>query len=54
MDLEKIKAEGNLDNALAIQGFISKFPLETRKAYVKFEKEAGNKAKKKSEVMNLS
>ena len=52
-DLEKIKAVQNLDNAVAIEGFVCKFLLETRKAYVKFVREIVNKTKKLSEVMNI-
>ena len=52
-DLEVVNAvTDNLDNAHCIQGFISKFPKELKKDFVRFEGESGNKARRKSDLMN--
>ena len=52
-DLDKIDAATNLDNALCIQGFISKFPLEVQHSYVKFKTGSEVVSKPMSEVLNL-
>ena len=52
-DLDKIDAATNLDNALCIQGFISKFPLEVQRSYVKFKAGCEVVSKPMSEVLNL-
>ena len=51
-DLEVVDAVENLDNAHCIQGFISKFPVDLQKDFVRFEAETGNSARKKSDLMN--
>merc|ERR1712239_52571 len=51
-DLDKVNAAGNLDNALAIEGFIKKLPLKSREAYVRFEGEADLRGVQAAEAVN--
>ena len=51
-DLEKVGAQENLDNDTVVQGFVSKFPLELRKEWVRFEEKAENDNEKLSSIVN--
>ena len=51
-DLDKIGAAGNPDNALAIETFVRKFPLEAQRAYVRLKSDQTMVGKKESEIMN--
>ena len=51
-DLEKVGAAGNLDNALAIEAFVTKFPLKSKEAYMRFEEVEDLRGVKPAEVVN--
>lgn len=53
MDIDKIRAVQNLDNALALETFVGKFPVEMKKSYIKLVSEAEIRMKRGFEVMNL-
>ena len=52
MDLDKIKAVQNLDNALALEACVGKFPVEM-KTYIKHMSDMVMKGKSGSDSLNL-